>query len=202
MIADMEGRWDEAIVHYQQSLPRFESLEDAMGMAQTYHNLGMTYARQQNWQEASECYDKSFVLGKDVGEVRIMAATYVNRADLYLELSDLEMSEELARRALEIFIKLDDKFGQAEVSRVYGRMLSARKDWRESERFFQESIELFEECEYPLGLAKACHAFGLMCADKGDKEKAQNYLRRASQLFEKLGARKNWEKVNQDFESL
>jgi Tfp pilus assembly protein PilF len=112
------------------------------------------------------------------------------------------MAEALSRRALEIFIKLDYKFGQAEVYKNYGKILRRRKEWDKAAKFFQESIELYEVCENPLGIAEAYHEFGLMCADKSDKDNAQSYMRKASQLFEQLGASKALEKVNQDLERL
>jgi len=202
IIADMEGRWNEAIAHFQQSLPRYEALEDTIGMAHAYHNLAMTYAHQRNWGKANKYYEKSFVFGKEIGEVRLMASIYINRSELYLELFDTEIAEALARRALEIFVKLDDRFGQAEVYKIYGKILRRREEYDKAARFFKESIELFEACENLLGVAEAYHEFGLMCADKGEEENAQNYLRRASQLFEQLGASKALEQVNQKLESL
>lgn len=51
-LANVQGRWQQALAYYAESLPRFERIGYRRGLAETYHNIGMTYADAARWAEA------------------------------------------------------------------------------------------------------------------------------------------------------
>ena len=61
-------------------------------LAQSYHNLGMAYADKQDWASANEKYEQTLELARKVGIGQLIATTYLNKAELYLALSDVSQA--------------------------------------------------------------------------------------------------------------
>lgn len=71
-LANTRGHPEQALAYYGESVPRFEKIGNSRGLAETYHNMAMTYSDLQRWSEAGVCYDKSYQLAR--GNWRCAAA--------------------------------------------------------------------------------------------------------------------------------
>ena len=61
-LANVQGQPDKALAFYGESIPRFEKVGHKRGLAEAYHNIGMTYSDLERWSEADDNYNKSEIL--------------------------------------------------------------------------------------------------------------------------------------------
>jgi len=62
-----QGRWDQAIECYQESLRIFRELGDRDGEQRTIGNQGELYLKQGQWQEAKAALDKALQVAQGLG---------------------------------------------------------------------------------------------------------------------------------------
>ena len=189
------GDCDLAISSYMRSVPDFERTGNETGLAQAYHNLGMSFADKNDWNTAEGYYEKSLSISRRLKVPELASLTYLGLSDLYVRTSRLEHAEEYCRMAFTMLTDLDDKLGIAEAQKIFGIIDRHRRKWNSASDHFEKSIEMNEECSSPLGLAESYYEYGLMCRDSGRNEDAYNYLSRSLAIFEGLRASKDVENV-------
>ncbi|MFQ5771818.1 MAG: BREX system ATP-binding domain-containing protein, partial [bacterium] len=69
-----------AVALYSQIIPIYKKLGDNLGLARIYHNIGMTYADERNWQQANEFYGQSLSVSDVMGLIPLKSITFLNRA--------------------------------------------------------------------------------------------------------------------------
>jgi tetratricopeptide (TPR) repeat protein len=196
VLKSMRGDGDGAILLYQRCLARFETLDDSNGLARTYHNMGMTHAKKENWREATQCYEKAFEIAHEVGSLDVVANIYLSRAELMMALGDTSMSATCCALALDIYRQTGDKLGEADSYRLLGNVFTLRKQWATAETLFADSIRLNIEFDNPLNVAETHRDLGKLYTARGQKMKAQESFTAALAGFENLGARADVEIVN------
>jgi tetratricopeptide (TPR) repeat protein len=188
IVDSIQGNWDVSIDNFEASINSYEKSGYERGMAQTYHNLAMAYVDCEDFEAAGECYDECTQIAEQYGDMNLLSAIYINRAEFFLNISSIDMAKIYCQKGLEIFRQENDKIGIAEAYKLYGRIYKHNKDWDSSSQFFADSIQLYESCQNPLGMAEANYEFALMHADKQDKEQTKECLLRSKELFTQLGA--------------
>jgi tetratricopeptide (TPR) repeat protein len=73
-----QGKWEEAIDCYQQSLEIFRAIGDHHGIAQTIGNLGNLYQAQGKCEEAIDCYQQSIQGSHQLGDPQTEANGWFN----------------------------------------------------------------------------------------------------------------------------
>ena len=69
------GQTELAISSYLRSIPDFEQTGNELGLAQAYHNLGMSFADKGDWETAASYYDKSLEISRRLSENELTALT-------------------------------------------------------------------------------------------------------------------------------
>ena len=188
VLATVQGRLDDAVGRYQTCLAMYQTAEDDLGLARTYHNLGMTHADREDWKAAMACYEQAFNLAEPAGHLEVMANIYVSRAELLLELGDTSMAATCCGRALDIYLELKDYLGEADTYRLLGRVFTLRKQWVTAGTLFLDCIRLSEAHGNPLNAAEAYRDLGMMHAERGLVSEARDTFQLARAGFQKLGA--------------
>ncbi|MBN2171003.1 MAG: tetratricopeptide repeat protein [Candidatus Krumholzibacteriota bacterium] len=189
------GETDKAVNSYLRSIPDFQLAGNQLGLAQAYHNLGMSFAARSDWASAGEYYDKSIEISESLDARELTALTYLNLADLHVKTASPLPAEEYCRLAEAMLAELDDRLGLAEAHKILGAVAALKRDWDAARSHFERSIALNEECSSPLGLAEAYYEFGRMCRDADRTEEAHSLLGRSLVLFERLQAARDAESV-------
>jgi len=102
-----EGKYQEAIIAYRQSLGFFQQLHDENGMANLYNNIGVVFNEQGDDENALTNYLKSLQYAEQIGNKLRMATVLQNIGNLYLNKKNTH------DQALEYFLK-SLKLGQEE----------------------------------------------------------------------------------------
>jgi tetratricopeptide (TPR) repeat protein len=157
-------------------------------MAQAYHNLGKCFAAKENWTQALDAYEKSLEISQDQGNLMQSAINYVNKAAVYLELSDMTLTATYCARAVDVFREVDYPLGVAEAYKVLGQMFTRKQEWVTAQGLLEESLRICEEYDNPLGVAETCRSLGLLHQTRSETDSARTSLEQARDQFQSLGA--------------
>ena len=169
----------------------FQEAEDDLGLARTYHNLGMTYADRGIWKTAMDCYERGFGIAQRLGTLDVMANIYLSRAELLLELGDSSMAASCCARALDVYRKTGNRLGEADTYRVLGRVFMAQGQWTTAASLFKDSLRLNVEYSKPLNVAEAYRDLGKMQGAMGHTAEARASFEAALAGFQKLRAKED-----------
>ncbi len=188
VIDSIRGHYVEAVLNYSEALNAYRRVQHSYGICQTYHNLGMTHADQEQWQKALQWYGKAEELAREMGTVDVEANVLVSAAVAQLEVGDLEASDKsclLARRHME---QLGDRPGLAECGKVEGMILRQRGAHTLACERLQMGRHLFAELDNALGIAECDMELGRLELARAAGEQARSHFTAAQLAFAKLGA--------------
>ncbi len=197
-----QGKWEQALTYYNKSSALFEQLGEFRGLAETYHNMGMTYADLHNWPEANSFYEKSHEIAKNIGDVRLQALVKLNRVELYISINDVYAGLAIGNQALQTFLQLGDRLGEAETYKFMGMLYTKIKRWELASTYFEQSIYLAGKYNNPLLESESYLEFGRMFKLKGDNKLAINNLNKSLEIFKKLDAKNDIQKVELELAEL
>ncbi|MBI2614883.1 MAG: tetratricopeptide repeat protein [Gemmatimonadetes bacterium] len=176
IIASLRGDHGRAVGSYTMALAAFQQAGLHAGVAETLHNLAMTY-RDQGDLEATEA-----------GDLRLVAWTQGGRAEIRLLAGDPAVARREVEHAIAMHRDLGDIVGEAYDLRVLGCVLAELGDEAEAERTLRQVIERAEAFGRPLLAALAERDLAKLFLKVGREEKASDWARRARTRFIKLGA--------------
>jgi tetratricopeptide (TPR) repeat protein len=180
----------------------FEQMGEDRGLAETYHNMGMTYADAQHYPESNSYYEKSHDIAKKIGDVRLQAMVRLNRVELYTTINDVFAGLAHCNQALQTFIQLDDRLGEAETYKYLGILYGRKMEWDLAGSYFNDCIYLADKYKNPLLKGEALYEYGLMQIEKDDKGAARELCEKAHSIFNSLNAEKDLAKVEETLSSL
>ncbi len=201
-LANVCGKQDEALAHYSKCLPMFEKIGERRGMAETYHNMGMTYADMQLWADAGIHYERSYQVAREVGDLRLQATIKVNRAELYLNIGDVALTQEMCLQALATFEKLQDRLGVAEAHKILGRAYRVQKRWKQARTQLDTALKMAKQFNNPLCEAEVHLEYGKLFKAMRKKKSAVGHLQKALAFFTEMKAQAEVAEVQRELTAL
>ena len=127
---------------------------------------------------------------------------HLNKAELYLELGDVEMSAVSCGRALTIFKAAKNVLAEAETYRMLGRIFARRGDQITAMGLFDHSLEMAKAADAPLEIAETYRAMGLAHERLGHADRAVEALEQALTYFQRVQARGDMQATEEDLARL
>ncbi len=118
MIANIRGKRDVAVGHYQLAIPAYQRIGHTRGLAETYHNLALA-SRESNQLDAAEAYERHAIEFAGLAgneQLRVMGA--IGLAETALLRGDAPLAERLALRAAMLSAERNDRASEADGFRV------------------------------------------------------------------------------------
>jgi tetratricopeptide (TPR) repeat protein len=125
-IANVRGAPREALALYRLAIPAYQRLGHARGLAETFHNLAISYRDLDDTEHADESERRAAEFARQASDARLAAMALVGLAELRLRGGDAEMAEAEARRAVEEMARIADPKGEADALRLAGAAAVAR----------------------------------------------------------------------------
>lgn len=197
-LMSIQGKWQQALAYYGKSSALFEQLGEYRGLAETYHNMGMTYADLQNWPESSSFYERSYEIAKSLGDVRLQALVKLNRVELYMSINDVYAGLAIGNQALQTFLQLGDRLGEAETYKFMGALYARIKKWDLASTYFEQSIHLANKFNNPLLEGESYFEYGLMQKTRKNDKQATDNFKKSLAIFKNLDATNDIKKVEQE----
>lgn len=191
-IANIEGKWAEAMALYNLAVSAHQRLGNRRGLAECYHNMAITYRDLGRLEEADELEQRSVAHARDSDEFRLVAHARLGRAEIALRRGDPSLAEASARRVAKEFADAGDPVREADAWRLAGVACTKQGKFTESRILLDEALERTRELGALLNAAETLRARAELLAASGEPEMALADARSALLLFHQLGAEREY----------
>lgn len=188
ILAETQGRTDEAVAHFRLALAAFEQEEQNDAVVWVLNNLGVLYTREAAYHRAAESLDRARALARELGDTASEAMVEENRGALFLATGKLDQAEACAIRARELADSRRDDTRRAAALRLLARVA------RERDRSDPHAITLLERALSLASMGEDVQLRVEILAELGDahqargeRARARDQLRRALELARLAG---------------
>jgi tetratricopeptide (TPR) repeat protein len=186
-IANLQGRQEAALSCYRLSIPVYQRLGNCRGIAETHHNMAITFRDLGDLEHADEAERLAGEYAADGVAPRIAVMCRIGRGEIALRRDDPRLAEMTARTALAELKDLDDPINEADASRLLGAALGAQHRCTEALDALSHALSLARERGHVLTEAESLRDRAMVHAQEGAFVPAREDARRAISLFESLG---------------
>ena len=183
-IANLQGRHETALSYYRLAIPTYQRLGDRRGIAQTHHNMAISFRDLGDLERADEEERNANESASGGTSPRIVAMARVGRAEIALRRGDFRLAEMTARSAIDEL----SGFDEADAHRLLGTALGGRGFYDDALAAFGRALSIAVALGHALTEAEALRDRALMHAQRGASDLAANDAVRAIALFDRMGA--------------
>lgn len=188
VLFNVRGRRDQALVHYERALAAYQRVGHVRGLAETHHNLGISYRDLGFDREADAHFRRAMDLAGGASAEDVIAIAETERAMLRARAGDGDLAEAMATRALERLDRLGEALGKADALRVLAAAARANGRDEAAAPFLEDALVIARAHSDPLLLAEVQRDRGLLLREMGDAESARAALAESAEHFATLGA--------------
>lgn len=188
LIANVRGRHAEARALYRMSIPSYQRLGQPRGLAETYHNLAITFRDMGDIEHAEDCERRAMEFARQASDERLVAMAQVGFAELQLRQGDAAFAEAGARRGAEAFARIGDAQGEADALRLTGVAATALAKYDAAHAALERAVALASAQGYALVEAESRHAQAALTLARGDADGARSAAEAALEIFERIGS--------------
>jgi len=189
IIANMQGDYGRAVGAYTRAIGAYQQARFARGIAESQHNLGITYREQGRLDDAMQAADAAVREAERVGDQRLKAQALAGRAEIQVLRGEPELAIREAKRAVVVHRDLKDAVRETEDLRILAVALGRAGQKGEAEAMFREVIARATKHERPLLIATAQRDLAYLLAREGETAAATEVAQTARVALDRLGAR-------------
>lgn len=194
-IASLRGDDEVALSLFRLSIPSYQKVGFQIGLAQTDHNIGITYRDLGRWREAERHYDSALRRARQLGDERLATMARVGQAEVSHRRGDHEYAGAEARHALEAFAAIGDELGRCDALKLLGSIAHARSEYDEAKRYLAGALELAREYANPLLEAEILEERARLHESTGRSALAHADAEVAAAIYRRLGATRRQQKA-------
>jgi tetratricopeptide (TPR) repeat protein len=183
----LAANWEEAVCAYNRAVTSYQRLGYSRGLAQSHHNLAMTYREMGFAVEAGRHFADAVALAAADSPDEV-ARSEQERALLHLFEGDVELAEASAQRSLDRYRALGDPTGEGEVTRVLALVALALGRLDSARAHLDKATELADQVDAVLLGAELLEARAVLERLCGRDEEAHRAEERAEAVFRRLHA--------------
>lgn len=187
-IASLRGQYGRAIGSYTMALAAFQQANVTSGVAETLHNLAITYREQGDLPTALETADRAFEDATAAGDLALAAQAMGGRAEIRLLMGEADLARREVEQALVKHRQVGDVVGEVEDQRVLAAVLAAQGDVSQAEIVLSDVIARADELDRPLLVAQAERDLAKLRRTQERTVDAAELAVRARNRFQQMGA--------------
>ena len=187
-IANIRGRRDEALALYQLAIPAYQRLGNVAGLAQSLHNMAISFRHLGQLESASEYERRAIGYATECANGPLLALAWLERAELSLQAGDGALAEVGAARAASQFAKVPDPIREADALRVVGAARLTLGRVSDARSVLERGLALAREHGSRLVEGETLRVLAECLVRLGDRDGARRELSTAIGIFEVLGA--------------
>lgn len=188
LIANVRGRHADALALYRMAIPSYQRLGQPRGLAETYHNLAITFRDLADLERAEDYERRAMEFGRQASDERLVAMAQVGLAELQLRKGDAEFAEAAARRGAQAFASIGDAQFEADAVRLAGVAATALAKYDIAAEALDRAVSLASERGFALVEGESRHARAKLALALGDLASARSDADAALEIFERLGS--------------
>ncbi len=188
LIAALTGQSERAIAAYKRAIPSFHRLGHVMGLAESWHNLAISYRTRGDLDDAEDAERQAIEYATDVQNTRLVAMANVGRAEISLRRGDSHWARATAARAVTVFAGLPDFLLLADALRVQADACDRLTRHEAADALIVRALEVAREHSHRTQEAQALQTQAQMRQRRGDLAAARGIGEMARDAFSTLGA--------------
>jgi tetratricopeptide (TPR) repeat protein len=189
IIANMQGDYPRAVGAYTRAIAAYQAARHDRGIAESQHNLGITYREQGHLDLAMQAADAAVREAGRLGDQRLTAQALAGRAEIRVMRGEPGLAILEAERALAVHRELKDVVRETEDLRIVALSLGVAGKTDDAEQMLREVIDRATEHARPLLVAMAQRDLAYLLAREGEIAAAKEVARTARATFHRLGAK-------------
>ncbi|MEH2449414.1 MAG: tetratricopeptide repeat protein [Nostoc sp.] len=163
--------------------------------------MGYIERNRGNWDAAETLYRQALELQTELGDRSGIANSWGALGDIEKRRGNWNAAETLYQQALEVMTELGDRSGMAYSYSCLGENECDRGNLEAAEQFSKQALELAEELGMTNLVAELNYDLARLERKRGSNtELAQQHYNTAHQIFQQLGAAKDLEKIEREWE--
>lgn len=99
----------DALTNYLNSLSRFQAINNKLGVARVYNNIGNLY-RDNDYESASENFAKALLIATKLNDTQLMASIYLNEGNIDLRKKNFYGALDKFETSRKMFVQLKDEY--------------------------------------------------------------------------------------------
>jgi tetratricopeptide (TPR) repeat protein len=159
-----------------------EELENNLGLAINYQNIGECYEAQDKLEEALENFQIALTLNNQINSNRGKIICGYSIAHVYVHQNKSEEAEDILVPVLKNARRLGDQKIISEVLINLGIALLEQKKYKEADNRLREGLKIAEQYKLPEQIIDACKPLSKLWEGQGDYKKALQYYQQAKSL--------------------
>ncbi len=181
------GKYDDALKEMNQVIEIMSSLNDTIGMAAKYANMGTVYYYQHKYQEAVQLYMKSLAMYEDKNLEFQQAEVLNNLGLIYFDINNLDLALEYYNRAHHLYRKLEieDKMGNVSLHKGYINL--KRKEYHQAIENGRKALEIFKSSSHQISIAESYSLFAQAYQELNEIDTAIFYIKKSIQVGQNIG---------------
>ena len=187
-LANLRGRRDHALGMYHLAIPAYQRIGHAVGMAECYHNMAITYRDVRDFASADEYERRAIEFANGAGNERLVALARLGRAEITYRRGDVQLAGASARRVADDFVRLTDPIREGDARRLSGLAHLADGRIDAARRDISRALELARHHQGALVEAEALRALAELESSVRDVAAARQAAEGAIALWERLGS--------------
>src|SRR5688572_25142794 len=188
IVANIEGRWDDAIALYTLAVTMHQRNGDRRGLAECYHNVAITHRDRGALGEADELERHSAEYAREAEQERLLALARLGRAEIALRRRDYALAATTARRLGAVFERLGDRIRAADAVRLEGVASTRLGHHAYARVLLDRALAISREIGALLNVAETLRARAELHAEAGSEDEAIVDARSAIEAYQTLGA--------------
>ena len=164
-----------------------KEIRDKYGEARCNSNLGNVYKSVGDYEKASDYWDKSLTMGKEIGARCTVALSYLKLGDKFLRFGKYSKANECNQKALVIFREIGDRVGVAKFYFNQGAVLDSIGNLISAKEYFEKALAISKEIGSKLLEAWGCYILGRYFFRQAKYASAEDYVKKGLTLSEEMG---------------
>lgn len=196
-IANLRGAMHDALRLYNLAVPVYQRLGEQRGLAETFHNLAMTYRDLGDLSRSDEYEQRAMSHARDAGWPRLTIMAQVGRAEVALRRGDFPLAAVTAVRAADAAAAEGDDATRADALRCAGEARTGLGNPSEARQLLDAAATHAAAAHHALIAAEVLLASAALAVRTGDASRARRDAEDAATAFAELGARREHERARE-----
>jgi tetratricopeptide (TPR) repeat protein len=202
MIANLRGHHEAALGHYRLAVPTYQRLGQRRGVAESYHNIAITYRDIGALSEADEYERRAIDYASDGVAPRVAAMGMIGRAEIALRQGDPQFARGTSERAAAELERLHDPVNEADAWRLAATASATLRRFDDADAAFDRALSIARAGGHALIEAETLRDRAQAYVKQDQPAEARRDAEVAVALFERLGAKAEVEALREVLDSI
>jgi tetratricopeptide (TPR) repeat protein len=190
IIRQEQGRYDEAVKMFKESLKIFKELGDKKGIADNIYEVGNVYFWKGRYDEAIKSYNESLKIFKELGDKNGIALALAQMGMIHEEQGRYDEAVKMFKESLKISKELGNKKEIAINLHELGNVYYLKGRYDEAIKSYNESLKIKKELGNKRGIPVTFGQLGKIYLFQGRYYEAVKMFEESLKIFKELGDKK------------